>query len=233
MKFLSLTLQQPERLQHPMQKYIAENENADCARLIHARYPQNSHQQEDHEILFFQVEADRSPYVAALDATDTVLEYDITPIDADSFYVFIRHQVRRSDRKFRAEIDGESLMLVPPVEYRADGIMQYQIIGNPDDLRGVIKEMPADVEVSIDRLGDYDTHRRWDQKLSERQCDAVAAAVKVGYYDMPRTAGLATVADELNCASSTASDHLMKAEETIMKQLVSESGFLFSANNYS
>ncbi|MFB6270785.1 MAG: helix-turn-helix domain-containing protein, partial [Halobacterium sp.] len=49
------------------------------------------------------------------------------------------------------------------------------------------------------------------------QREAVEAALELGYYDDPRAATQADVADRLDCAASTAGDHLRKAEAKLVR----------------
>lgn len=52
--------------------------------------------------------------------------------------------------------------------------------------------------------------------LSERQREALRAALELGYYDTPREATHADVAAELDCAPNTASEHLQKGEAKLV-----------------
>jgi predicted DNA binding protein len=53
--------------------------------------------------------------------------------------------------------------------------------------------------------------------LSDRQREAVRAALDIGYYDQPRGATHEDVAAALDCAPSTASEHLRKAEAELVR----------------
>jgi predicted DNA binding protein len=55
--------------------------------------------------------------------------------------------------------------------------------------------------------------------LTDRQREAVRAAVEAGYYAVPREASLADVAEAIGCAESTASEHLRRAEAAVMRRL--------------
>ncbi|MFC6975764.1 helix-turn-helix domain-containing protein [Halomicroarcula sp. GCM10025709] len=58
-----------------------------------------------------------------------------------------------------------------------------------------------------------------ETRLSDRQREAVEAALSLGYYDIPRTATHEAVADALDCAPSTAAEHLRKAESRVLHAL--------------
>jgi predicted DNA binding protein len=212
-KHLRLTIYQPEWLQHPMQRYIAEHDHVERATMVHARQVD-----EDQERLLFHVAGDRGPYTDALDAVDSVRDYDVTPIDEASFYVYVHQRTRDADRRFRKALDAESLLLVPPVEYFGDGIMRCTIVGEPDHLRRVLDGMPDGVDFDVEHVGEYAPPRAHARSaLTERQRAVAETALDLGYYDRPRSATLSEVADAAGCATSTASDHLRKAERRVMQ----------------
>lgn len=49
----------------------------------------------------------------------------------------------------------------------------------------------------------------------------IQAALSLGYYEVPRTASHEDVAEELDCAPSTAAEHLRKAEATVIETVFS------------
>lgn len=61
--------------------------------------------------------------------------------------------------------------------------------------------------------------------MTGRQFEAVRAAVDAGSYRAPREAGLAAVADRLDCATGTAGELLRRAERTVMANLVASGPF--------
>ncbi|MEA5408165.1 helix-turn-helix domain-containing protein [Haloarculaceae archaeon H-GB2-1] len=60
-------------------------------------------------------------------------------------------------------------------------------------------------------------------ELTDRQLEAVRAAVEAGYYEPTRDGTVTDVADELGCAPGTAAEHLRRAESKVMKQVVRRS----------
>jgi len=53
--------------------------------------------------------------------------------------------------------------------------------------------------------------------LTDRQQEAVHAALEHGYYEVPREGTVEDVAATLDCAPSTASNHLRKAEARLVE----------------
>jgi predicted DNA binding protein len=53
--------------------------------------------------------------------------------------------------------------------------------------------------------------------LADRQAELVEIALELGYYAVPRTASHEDVAGAAGCVPSTASEHLRKAEATLVR----------------
>jgi hypothetical protein len=171
--------------------------------------------------LVFYVEGDREAYVDQLAARPDVERFDVATGDDDGFYVYARVAHRVQDEVLLDAFDRDTVVVVPPIEFRADRTMRLTAIGPPDDLQGVLDDMPDGVDVDVQRVGTYGGRRGGG--VTDRQREALAAAWAVGYYDVPRDAGIDAVADELDCAVSTASDLLRRAESTLVGEVLEAS----------
>ena len=217
MKYLALTLRQPREIRHPMQDFIADGEAVEWVELV----SWNVLAEAGVEYLLFYVRGEIDPYREAIAAVDSVPEFSLVPGERESFYAYVVQETRESDRRFRAAFAERRLILIPPIEYTGEGYMRLTVVGEADDLHGLIDGIPDPIGVDVDRVGEYDRrHGTVAADLTERQYEAVRVAVELGYYAVPREASLEAVADELDCAASTASNHLRKAEETVMIGLV-------------
>ncbi|WP_049928630.1 helix-turn-helix domain-containing protein [Halopiger goleimassiliensis] len=109
------------------------------------------------------------------------------------------------------------LVIQRPLVYR-DGAVYGHVVGDPDRLQAALDGVGDAIDVRIDEIGtgrgDPD---RPTTALSERQREAVTAALALGHYDEPRAATHANVADALGCAAATASEHLRKAEAKLIR----------------
>jgi hypothetical protein len=56
--------------------------------------------------------------------------------------------------------------------------------------------------------------------LSERQMEVLAAALQLGWYEVPRRITLADLAKHLDLGRSTVSEHLVRAEGSIIRQFL-------------
>ncbi|WP_370628387.1 helix-turn-helix domain-containing protein [Halorientalis salina] len=73
-----------------------------------------------------------------------------------------------------------------------------------------------------DQVGEYDRGLQLSESLlTDRQQEAVRAAIDHGYYEVPRSGSVEDVAAALDCAPSTASNHLRKAEARLAEAVAS------------
>jgi predicted DNA binding protein len=94
-------------------------------------------------------------------------------------------------------------------------------VGPGETVQRALDALPDDITTDVRKVGEY-ASRRLDTAatLTERQFAAVSAAVECGYYDDPRRGSTEAVAAALDCAPSTAAEHLRKAEARVMERLV-------------
>lgn len=111
------------------------------------------------------------------------------------------------------------LVVLKPVVYR-DGEVDARLVGEDDVLQAVVDRLPESVDREIRRIGpsgSLPVPETAARSLSDRQREAVEAALELGYYDHPRRGTHEDVAELLGCAPSTASEHLQKAEAKLVR----------------
>ncbi|MFC4246415.1 helix-turn-helix domain-containing protein [Natribaculum luteum] len=217
MKFLEVRFRQPDWMLHPMQEFIRHGDVVVYEELR----AWNLLPDEEIEYELFYVEVtDRDRYRAAVDDVASILEYDITPIDDNSLYAYARQQTRKEDLLFREAFATLELVVVPPIVYDDEAAMTMTIVGDGENLQTLLDGVPDEIACDVLEIGEYDSrYGTVATALTDRQREAIAAATDVGYYDVPRTGSVADVADVLGCAPSTASNHLQKAEATVIRRL--------------
>jgi predicted DNA binding protein len=144
---------------------------------------------------------------AELAATDTRVSYALLELRDAAVPIF---------GAAATAIDRAGLVVRRPLVYR-DGRIYGHIVGDPATLQSTLDELPGSVPVRIDaieRFPSADVNPA--TTLSERQREALRAALELGYYDTPREATHADVAAELDCAPNTASEHLQKGEAKLV-----------------
>ncbi|WP_049985457.1 helix-turn-helix domain-containing protein [Halobellus rufus] len=207
MKYLQLTVREPPASRNPMHEFLIESDDASLAQLWNW-----STTPDEIDVVLFRVVGDREAYTAALDEAAFVVDYATARLDDESFYAYVEHATREEDAAFREPFLHRRVLTIPPIEFTDDGETRMDIIGRPADAQAVVDEFPAEFDVRVEQISTYEQGLDVSASLlTERQREAVAVAVDLGYYDVPRTATVADVAAELGCASSTASSHLQKA----------------------
>ncbi|QFU81476.1 helix-turn-helix domain-containing protein [Natronorubrum aibiense] len=157
---------------------------------------------------------------AARDAAadlEIVHRYELTPVGEGTYYGYAVLNLRTVDATLMGIFDELGLVIVPPIVYTGRQTAQLSILGEPDALAGVLERVPDDVGVEVERVSE---HRQRTETLAGRvtgrQFEALETARDLGYYDVPRTASLARVADDLGCSESAASTLLRTAESALV-----------------
>ncbi|MDS0476618.1 helix-turn-helix domain-containing protein [Natrinema sp. 1APR25-10V2] len=200
---------------HPMYDVMANAPYVDRATAMHWNVA------EDEFGIMHYVEGDREPFVAALEAIPEVLAYELTPASPDAFYVFIRDATTESARDLFETITRTPVVVIPPIEYAGDGTVSYSAFGPSDAIQAAIDEIPDLITVTIDEIGGLAAAPGvLESLLSDRQREAIDAALDLGYYEIPREADHRDVASALDCAPSTAAEHLRKAEAKLVESIL-------------
>lgn len=117
-------------------------------------------------------------------------------------------------------------LLLAPYRY-ADGAKECRVLAlSGDALGAVFRDLAADHPVEVVEKTDLegaapagvDPVAALD--LSPRQREALRAAHRLGYYEIPRAVTTADVADELGVARRTAEEHLRRAENQVVDALL-------------
>lgn len=212
MKYLRVELRYPPSLLHPIHRLVDKSNAVDRDVLLHGTVLENT----DDTFLFY-VEGDIDVYTDALQSVDRIQEFEVTQVDETGYYVFLTQQRNAIDDAMFGPLQRTGVVIIPPIDFRPNGIVKLTIIGNGEPLRNALAELPERIETTILRIGEYNWRQElFDPRLTERQFDALAAAVESGYYESPRAATVEEVAERINTSTSTASEHLRKAEAAMM-----------------
>jgi len=165
-------------------------------------------------------EGDAAAFEAAVAEVPQVSGYELEPAGEDAFYVYIRDATTDPLRDLFGPITTGGVVVVPPIVYHPDGTVELSVFGPDEEVQAGVAEIPDPVEVTIRQVGGLTgTEVATESQVTDRQREAVEAALGLGYYDVPRTASHEDVADALDCAPSTAAEHLRKAESTVLRSV--------------
>lgn len=165
-----------------------------------------------------RIAGDRRRFADALADRDDLSDYEILPITDGEWYCFVAAEGATAGRALFENFTRGSLMTVPPIECHEGGSSTFAIIGTGADIEAAVDGVPDGVGVDVEAVGGRKVAS--DSvvgRLSVRQREAVGTATELGYYDVPREASHEDVAERLDCAPSTAAEHLRKAEATLVR----------------
>lgn len=217
MKTLRLRLALDETTIHPMHDFVCRHEGFTRSRLLHWNTGGDGTLS-----MIFHVEGERpDEYAAALTEADSVAAYELSVRSEHSFYLYVRENLRDADRRLLDSYRRNDLVIVPPVTYWEDRSMALTLVGTAEAVQTAVAETPGEVVVDVRSVRPYDAGAVDPLlQLTERQREAVKAAVDNEYYGARREGSVADVAEALDCATATAAEHLRKAERQVMTAVV-------------
>ncbi|ARS89826.1 helix-turn-helix domain-containing protein [Natrarchaeobaculum aegyptiacum] len=165
------------------------------------------------------VYGDATAYESILERLETVREYDVTPAE-DGFFCYLRRELEAEGLSLLDALAQETVVVVPPIEVRSDRTIRLTIVGHPSDLTRVFERV-AD-GVTVDVLWASDSVTVSGAPVSDRQLAALEVARELGFYEVPRRNGIEAVADELDCAVSTASELLRRGEAAAVERVLED-----------
>lgn len=169
--------------------------------------------QDEVETITSYVVGDASVYESILADDPAVLDFEVVP-DENGCYAYVRRELGAGGMSFTHSLEQESVVVLPPIETRSDRTLTLTAVGRAVDLAAIVEELPEPIGVTV--LWTRSGVPRRGGNATERQREALSAAWEVGYYEIPRENGIETVATELECSPSTASELLRMGEAAII-----------------
>ena len=163
------------------------------------------------------VYGDPAAYEALLAQREDVEEYDVTQSD-DGFFCYLRRELGAEGLSLLNALAQETVVVVPPIEVRSDRTIRLTLVGHSSALTTVTEAVPEGVTLDVRWVSDEVTVT--GTAVTDRQLAALRAAREVGYYEIPREAGIEAVADELECAVSTASELVRRGEANAVDRVL-------------
>ena len=175
----------------------------------------------DEPTFLYAIEGDRERFRDAAESLSGVEDVEVAENGTAPFHALVQATPGAVDCVTRGIAHG-GLVVRKPIVYR-DGEVRGRVIGDLDPLQAEMEHGSADVRIRIDEIGSYpDRHDRPTTALSDRQREALDAALALGYYESPREATHEDVAGELGCAPATAGTHLRKAEAKLVRAVIDD-----------
>jgi hypothetical protein len=207
-KSLRLTVTHTDATIDPMHALVCESPAVDRVVILEGRADGGT------ETVVCHLDGDAAAFAELLASAVDPREYDVTPDGDDGFFLYLRQDLGADGERLLEALAQETVVVASPIEFRADRTMRLTLVGHADDLGAVLDELPDELDVGVERVGSYAT--AVGDGLTARQREAVAAAWDAGYYEVPREGDVEDVAAALDCAVSTASTLLRRAESRLV-----------------
>jgi len=176
----------------------------------------------DRPTLLYSITGDETAFREAIEQTAIPVSWDVTTIDDERFYCYLRADPVSQLETVLEAASTDGLVVVKPVVY-CDGSVTARLVGEPEVLQSVLRSMPSVVEIDVRAVGEHAGDRTDPLvALSERQREALEVALEMGYFQQPRRVTHADIAKRLGCASSTATEHLQKAQSKLVRAAIAD-----------
>ena len=169
------------------------------------------------------VEGDIDAFDRAASDVEPVREYELEPAGEDAFYAYVHDETTGDLRAMFDPLLNGGVVVVPPIVYHPDGPVSLSAFGPADAIQAAFDALRDPIEVEIRAVSGLGAIPGLaETRLTDRQREAAAAALELGYYEIPRTASHEDVAEAIDCAPSTAAEHLRKAEAKLLGTVLGE-----------
>jgi len=175
-------------------------------------------------VALYEVHGDIERFRKRLEEAPEVQEATTTPISDRRFNLLVVLDLTEASviEDVLKAVTTEGLIVAKPVVYR-NGEVHARIVGSSSTLQKAVEEFPSEIDLDIVSVGEFNRSRESPVSvLSDRQREALFAALDHGYYEQPRRSTHEDVAASLGCEPNTASEHLQKAESKILKEVLQE-----------
>ncbi|MFB6072206.1 MAG: helix-turn-helix domain-containing protein [Halobacterium sp.] len=174
----------------------------------------------DESTVVLRIHADPGVVRDAFADEPVIDDFALSVVD-DCCFVQAYSETARLEGATARALTPPGVVAVPPVRYETGGWVAVTLVGTDDAVQTAVDRVPDEVDVDVRSVSSKGYGETTDplDALTDRQRDAVLAAVDAGYYDTPRSGDVAAVADALDCAPSTAAEHLRKAEARLVSEL--------------
>ncbi|HZD43975.1 MAG TPA: helix-turn-helix domain-containing protein, partial [Methanomicrobiales archaeon] len=150
----------------------------------------------------------------------SVLAYDILDVQDDLFHIYIHVKAGEPAGTLMYIVEKYALIIDTPLTYTDANDILATVVGRQEMIQEAFRELPHRIDIRVEQTGEYvpDSNHLFSG-LTDRQHEVLETAVKLGYYQIPRHATHADIAEQLGCAPSTVDEHLRKVENHLFSTL--------------
>lgn len=169
-------------------------------------------------VMLAEARGNRARYESILESSDYVHQYAVTGTEG-RWYAYLQFEPNDVNRTMLGHQQASTVMLEMPIDVHADGSMELTFIGDEGAFADAV---PTDTDAyDIELLETGQRPPKGDDIfacLTERQQTILETALELGYYENPREATQAEIADVVGGSASTVGEHLRKIEHRVFSQ---------------
>lgn len=199
---------------HPADRQFVESATVERVAIHHLN------QLDDGTIVFlYQLRGDPEQAKAILSEESDILAYSISREDND-LHAYVHVDPNETVETVFRLPQEHSLVIETPIECLPEGALRVSVLGDQATFTEALNTVPDAFDVELETIREYSPDdRQLYSLLTERQQEILATAIRVGYYDQPRTATYEDVAEQLDLAPVTVGEHLRKIEARILTEI--------------
>lgn len=218
MRYFDFTLKPKRGAIHPVDAIIADHPEVTREMLMHVNALDDGT-----GVMLYRLRGTSEDLITQLDEHSDVIAWDVLEVHGDVFHLYLHVGPGEPAGMLMNIAEKYALMIDTPLEFTDYGGLRTTVVGTHEMLRQAVDDIPDEVQVSIEQVGEYEPDRRdMLSMLTDRQLEVFRTAVDLGYYEIPRRATHENIANELECAPSTVDEHLRKAESRVLSALVGD-----------
>lgn len=215
MKRVRLTLRGPALEDHPVFGPLIDSSLVDRVETLNWNVDDDGR-----ATVLVRIDGDGAALLETLESVEPIDDVSLRPLDDESALAFVRDGGTDVSRKILRTFTRDGLLVVPPVVYEASSA-SVTVVGEPSVVQTAVDDLPDGVTVDVREIGDPTRVADPTSVLTDRQLEAARVGLEAGYFDVPRTASHEDVAAELECAPSTAAEHLQRAQSKLVRASLS------------
>ncbi|ACV47537.1 MULTISPECIES: helix-turn-helix domain-containing protein [Halomicrobium] len=171
-------------------------------------------------VMLAEARGNRDHYEAILDDSDYVCQYAVTGTEG-RWYAYCQFDPNEANYRMLQHRQESTVMMEMPIEVHPTGAMEITFVGD----EGAFSEaVPSEGEAfEIELLETGQRPPRGEDLfacLTDRQQTILETAIELGYYENPREATQAEIADAVDATAGTVGEHLRKIEHRVFSQFV-------------
>ncbi|EMA54013.1 helix-turn-helix domain-containing protein [Halococcus thailandensis] len=155
-----------------------------------------------------------------LDDCADVLAHNVSAT-GDSVHAYVHFETNDVVAGLLAVPHAHGIILDTPIEFTPRGGLRITVVGEETTIRETIGTVPDGIGLKLEETGEYEpSAQRLFARLTTRQQETLKAAIEAGYYEVPRRATHADIAERLDRTGGTVGEHLRKIEAAVLTAIV-------------